>query len=115
VAAVTSDARTILVVDDDADVLVICQHLFTAAGYGVVCVTGATVSGLAAARAIRKEPGGQSMPIIAVSALGETVAADALAAGCTEYYVKPIDPRSLLRVVERLVGSARTTTERGHA
>jgi CheY-like chemotaxis protein len=136
VAAVSADACTILVVDDDADVLTIYQRLFSAAGYRVACAANATdalrrlrverpaavvldlampgVSGLAAARAIRNEPGGQAIPIVAVSALGESAAADALAAGCTEYYVKPIEPRTLLRVVERLLASARAAMERGH-
>jgi len=33
-----ADGRTILVVDDDADVLAICERMLMAAGYRVACV-----------------------------------------------------------------------------
>src|SRR6185295_10086189 len=64
------------------------------------------MSGLQATGAIRGLPGGSTIPIIALTA--QAMKGDReriLAAGCDEYLAKPIQPRMLLAVIERLLGA----------
>jgi signal transduction histidine kinase/CheY-like chemotaxis protein len=64
------------------------------------------MSGLQATGAIRALPGGATIPIVALTA--QAMKGDReriLAAGCDEYLAKPIQPRTLLAVVERLLGA----------
>ena len=122
------DGRTILVVDDDADVLAICERLLVAAGYRVVCVASGDkaiervaqelpalvlldlamrdMSGLALVRTLRADPRWGKLPIVAISALGDTAAAGALAAGCSEFHAKPLGPRAILNMVGHFLGRA---------
>jgi len=123
-----ADGRTILVVDDDADVLAICERMLAAAGYRVACVASGgeaiervaeeqpalvlldlampDMSGLTLVRTLRADPRWSTVPIVAISALGDTAAADALAAGCTDFHAKPLAPRTILNVIARLLGHA---------
>src|SRR5207253_7863505 len=62
------------------------------------------MSGLQATGAIRMLPGGATIPIIALTA--QAMKGDReriLAAGCDEYLSKPIQPKTLLSVVKRLL------------
>jgi CheY-like chemotaxis protein len=64
------------------------------------------MSGLQATGAIRALPGGATIPILALTA--QAMKGDReriLAAGCDEYLAKPIQPKALLAVVERLLGA----------
>jgi CheY-like chemotaxis protein len=64
------------------------------------------IDGLAATRLIRKLPGFESIPIIAVSAHDTAdFQSEALAAGCNEYISKPIDFGELEKLIERLFDS----------
>jgi two-component system sensor histidine kinase/response regulator len=65
------------------------------------------MSGLQATGAIRALPGGDDIPILALTA--QAMKGDReriLAAGCDEYMAKPIQPRELRAMVERLLGEA---------
>jgi signal transduction histidine kinase/CheY-like chemotaxis protein len=67
------------------------------------------MSGLQATGAIRALPGGAAIPIVALTA--QAMKGDReriLAAGCDEYLAKPIQPKVLLSVVERLLGPRET-------
>jgi signal transduction histidine kinase/CheY-like chemotaxis protein len=66
------------------------------------------MSGLQATGAIRALPGGATIPILALTA--QAMKGDReriLAAGCDEYLAKPIQPKALLALVERLLGARR--------
>ena len=62
------------------------------------------MSGLQATGAIRALPGGDSVPILALTA--QAMKGDReriLAAGCDEYLSKPVQPKALIEVVQRLL------------
>ena len=62
------------------------------------------------ARQLRVEPGLENVRLIAISGLPkENLEQRALAAGCTEFYRKPIDPARL----EQLLADAPPTSEAG--
>jgi CheY-like chemotaxis protein len=64
------------------------------------------MSGLQATGAIRALPGGERVPIIALTA--QAMKGDReriLAAGCDEYVAKPVQPNELRTMVGRLVGA----------
>ncbi|HVC78957.1 MAG TPA: response regulator [Chloroflexota bacterium] len=117
----------ILVVDDNADNLYVLTHLLTRHGYAVRGVgdgAGALAateearpalilldirlpgfSGYDVVAALRLRPGFAAVPVVAVTAHampGDREAA--LAAGCDDYMTKPIDPMTLMTLVERLLG-----------
>jgi CheY-like chemotaxis protein len=62
------------------------------------------MSGLQATGAIRALPGGDSVPILALTA--QAMKGDReriLAAGCDKYLSKPVQPKALVEVVQRLL------------
>lgn len=63
------------------------------------------MDGLEAARSIRRtDPGGLTVPIIAISAMeGEQAEREAKAAGINAFIHKPIDPRRLIEAIRGLV------------
>ena len=64
------------------------------------------IDGLAATRLIRKLPGLDKVPIIAVSAHDTAdFQSEALVAGCNEYITKPIDFGELESLIARLLGT----------
>ena len=64
------------------------------------------IDGLAATRLIRKLPGFEKVPIIAVSAHDTAdFQNDALAAGCNDYITKPIDFGELEKLIAKLLGT----------
>lgn len=119
------DGRTILVVDD-GDELALCGRVLALNGYRVVRAGGAEealcwvsreqpalilldlalsdAQGLALVRGLRAHPQAGGVPIIAVNALSDTAAAGALAAGCSVFRTKHLEPRSVLDRVNHLLG-----------
>lgn len=116
-------AKTILVVEDNADNMYVLDHILTRKGYVVrqagrgdealaaVAECGPALvlldmqmpgmDGYSVVRQLRQQPDLASLPIIAVTA--NSMPGDrerTLAAGCTDYVAKPINPRDLLRLVE---------------
>ena len=117
------EEHTILVVEDNPDNMYVLDHLLTRKGYAVQQATGGEealqqihvqrpalvlmdmqmpgMDGYAVVREVRKAPGLEQLPIIAVTA--HNMPGDRehiLAAGCTDYVAKPINPGQLLRLVE---------------
>lgn len=123
------DGATILVVEDNPDNMYVVDHLLTRKGYHVRQATRGEdalnkirqerpalvlmdmqmpgMDGYSVVRELRQEPDLASLPIIAVTA--SSMPGDreqTLAAGCTDYMAKPINPRDLLQLVERYLGGA---------
>ena len=122
--------QTILVVEDNPDNMYVLDHLLTRKGY-VVCqaargedalhevqrqrpalvlldVQMPGMDGFAVVRKLRQQPELQSLPIIAVTA--NSMPGDreqTLAAGCTDYVAKPINPRELVQLVEHYLNGER--------
>lgn len=114
------DSKTIVIAEDDPDVLLFLRDRLESLGFQVAAVTNgreavevivhghysialldimmAEMDGIEALRVIRKmQP---SMPVIMISASAEKAAAS-LAAGAQGYLLKPIDPALLATAVER--------------
>ena len=63
------------------------------------------MDGYQATRSIRAMPGGDKLPIVALSALAfEEDRAKALAAGCSELLSKPVNAQNLFQVIGRQLG-----------
>ena len=128
-STVTSDSRTILVVDDFDDTRLLLRTWLERRGFRVVEAANGLqaiaqadtespdliimdmqmteLDGLSATRRIRKSH--DSVPILAVSAYGaDQFREQALAAGCNEYVSTPFEPDEL----EQLI---RTSIERSKA
>jgi two-component system cell cycle response regulator DivK len=126
-----SKGATILVVEDDEDNRDILCTLLSLRGFDVIeaadgqqalelARTGRpdlilmdlkmpVMNGLAAARAIRQrpEPHLRAVPIVALSAYHPSQhGAVALAAGCDDYILKPVDHAQLEAVIDRLLKHA---------
>jgi len=115
---------TILVIDDDPDTVYVYSHIFSRRGFRVeVCRDGARVvaaacavqphvilmdfllpgvTGWDATRALKEHPDTRHIPVIAISAYGEA-RDDAMAAGASEYFEKPVSPMIVLETVRTLV------------
>lgn len=114
---------TILVVEDNPDNMYVLDHLLTRKGYVVrQAVRGEDalaqiqqhrpglvlmdmqmpgMDGYAVVRELRRDPNLSALPVIAVTA--HSMPGDreqTLAAGCTDYVAKPINPREMLKLVE---------------
>jgi CheY-like chemotaxis protein len=121
---------TILVVEDNADNMYVLDHLLTRKGYIVrQAVRGEDalaqiqhqrpalvlmdmqmpgMDGYAVVRTLRQQPDLATLPVIAVTA--SSMPGDreqTLAAGCTDYVAKPINPRELLQLVEHYLEGGR--------
>ncbi len=122
-----AESRTLLVVEDNPDNLVVIANILTDAGYtfitagdGKKAVTETKrarpglllmdiqlpgKSGLDAAKEIKADPGLAHIPIIALTA--KAMKGDKekiLAAGCDDYVSKPIAPAVLLEKIRRWLG-----------
>jgi CheY-like chemotaxis protein len=119
-AVVRGASPKILIVEDHRDSREALRALFEAYGYevveamngrlGVECAVAESpqlilmdimmpeMDGFAAARQIRNQPGFETTPIIAVSAM-EGIRELALQAGMSDYVRKPVDIRGLLSKV----------------
>ena len=119
------ERRTALVVDDVADVTEMLAVVLTHAGYSVVTAASASaalnaarerqfdviisdigmpeMNGYQLAREVRKLPGYQAVPMVAVT--GYSMFDDkerSTNAGFNAHMTKPIDPRALLDLIDRL-------------
>lgn len=120
----------ILVVEDNPDNMYVLDHFLTRKGYVVrQAVRGEEaiqevrhhrpalvlmdmqmpgMDGYAVVRELRQSPELATLPIIAVTA--NSMPGDreqTLAAGCTDYVAKPINPRELLQLVEHYLKGER--------
>jgi DNA-binding response OmpR family regulator len=114
----------ILVIEDDADIRSICEHIFTWAGHDVAATLDGEqglelvesfepdvialdimmpgIDGLTVLEALRASAPTEGIPVVVVSA--RTLNADrlrAFEAGADDYVSKPFDPNVLLQVLER--------------
>ncbi|GAC1383608.1 MAG: hypothetical protein NVS4B8_05250 [Herpetosiphon sp.] len=121
--------KPILVVEDNVDNMYVLDHLLTRKGYQVVqAVSGEDglrqltelepalvlldmqmpgMNGYMMVEALRRQQRLLRVPVIAVTA--SSMPGDrerALAAGCTDYIAKPINPREVLEIVARYVQGA---------
>lgn len=119
----------IVVADDDADIraLVVMKlqssgHHVTAVGDGAAAVEASRagapdlivldvmmpgMSGLEACRVIRAEPGLAKVPVILLTARAQASdIEEGVAAGATDYVVKPFSPRELAFRVATLLGGS---------
>ena len=119
---------TVLLVEDTEDNRQMMRRLLELSGFKVVEATNGKeaveaaaevqpniilmdlslplVDGLAATRKIRRLPGLERVPIVAVSAHDTAdFHNEALAAGCDAYITKPIDYSELEEVVDRLLAN----------
>lgn len=70
----------------------------------ILDITMPDLSGMEVARALLADPWTASIPIIFLSALGETIEIEAgLAVGAAKYLVKPIEPDELLQAVKKVL------------
>ncbi len=120
---------TVLVAEDDEDNRAVMKKLLELRGYEVITASNGqeaveeaerlqpdlilmdlkmpVLNGLAAARHIRQHSR-RRVPIIALSAYDPSQhRAVAMAAGCDEYVLKPIDYERLERLIETLIASTR--------
>lgn len=110
----SANAKQVLVVDDNIDVVASLSELLQCHGYGtsaahngyeacdsvrdrlpqaIIMDLGMPwMDGYGAVRAIRRIPGAQSLPIIALSgSVGDDVPRKAMAAGFTQHFSKPLN------------------------
>ena len=126
-------ARTILIADDDDDMIAILSCLLEGAGYRVRCASDGdqcvrmaaeeppdlilldlmmpSKSGFDACRELRQIPALRDVPILALTAFGQNVgevydvAAEKVSASIRDYLEKPVEPNVLLeRIAEALAG-----------
>lgn len=123
--------KIILVVEDNPDNMYVLDHLLTRKGFIVrqaargedalaqierqrpalvlMDMQMPGMDGYAVVRALRQQPELATLPIIAVTA--SSMPGDreqTLAAGCTDYVAKPINPRELLQLIQHyLEGGSR--------
>lgn len=125
-----TDARRVLVADDDRDIRELVEFKLAAAGFAVEAVEdGATaltraldeppalavldvmmpgLSGLDVAREMRADPRTARVPIILLTARAQEADVEAgFVAGVDDYVVKPFSPRELLSRVQAVL--ARTS------
>lgn len=114
--------KRIVVADDEPDIsllvsLLLRDYIVTRARRGeealalirqqhpdlaILDITMPDLSGMEVARALLSDPWTAAIPIIFLSALGETIEIEAgLAVGVANYIVKPIEPDELLRAVSK--------------
>jgi two-component system, cell cycle response regulator DivK len=134
----TANASTILVVDDYSDNRTLLAAWLRAKGYRVVEANDGRegvqqanrsnpdlilmdlampeLDGVEATRQIRQRNVFARTPIFAISAYAiHDVKADALAAGCTEVFAKPIDLETLLRKIQTTLGDVQPSLPRYQA
>lgn len=124
--AVTHHPGVLLVADDDEDTRALFRTLLTARGHRVVeardgpeCLEAARTArpdllmldlrmpgldGFEVMNRLRSDPSTAALPVLAITAMAEaTVQERALNAGCAGILVKPVSPREVMTLVERLL------------
>lgn len=125
--------RTILVVDDDPDIVASIRMMLESEGYAVRAASDAAgcmeavkedppdlilldimmerlTSGLHVGYALRSDPKTASIPIVMISAIGEVTGMHVAEEKDTDYIAadefleKPVSPAKLIPVVKRLLG-----------
>ena len=117
-------AATILIVEDDPDILRILAHTLTNAGYQVISAAGGEdalqkikeqkvdlvltdlampkVSGVEVIQQIKRDPETQHVPCIAVTSyVWDQIGATAREVGCDGYIPKPFNNRQLLHDIQK--------------
>lgn len=120
--------KKVLVVEDNSDNLRLITYALNRSGYEVISAeTGCKgvemaktespyfiimdinlpdIDGLEATRRIRKSSANGSIPIIAITSYAMAGDMDSvLAAGCTGYFEKPIDPLTIMDKIHALLNS----------
>lgn len=121
-----AEVPTVLVIDDDQDMLLLLERALRPKGYQVLVSDSARegimlarthqprlilmdiampdMDGIAATRALRSDPETASIPIVALTARASVATRqEALLAGCDEFLVKPCSIRTLWSVVEKYI------------
>jgi two-component system cell cycle response regulator DivK len=115
--------KTVLVVEDDADIRALLKMVLESDGYQVVEATSGReavsaaaalrpdlvlmdislplLDGLSATREIKADEATRGVPVVAVSAY-HSARRRAIQAGCSELVGKPVDTEELLRVAREL-------------
>lgn len=127
--------KKVLVVEDNADNLRLITYALRRHGYEVIAAETGTkgvelaiavrpvfivmdinlpdIDGLEATRRIRRSGANGTIPIIAITSYAMAGDMDmVLAAGCTGYFEKPIDPLTIVDKIHALLGQ--TTGNGGH-
>jgi CheY-like chemotaxis protein len=124
-------AEKILVVDDSADTLEMMAKLLEMESFKVVTagdgragidaakaehpdmiitdINMPNINGIEMIRLLRDEDDFSSVPIVAITAYGQSVAKEAIAAGANDATTKPIDFDSLIRNIRQLLASAKSS------
>jgi two-component system, cell cycle response regulator DivK len=119
--------KCVLVADDNADNRAVYVMMLEHLGYRVIeaddgesaCAAAAAarpdlilmdlqmpgVNGFQATQQLKEDPATADIPIVAVTAMAMREDRQmALAAGCDDYYAKPLEPRVMAKVVEKWLG-----------
>jgi two-component system cell cycle response regulator DivK len=116
----------LLIIEDDQDIRRLLNDYLGTVGFETRCLSDGTdwlkaagefkpdllvldlalptIDGWAIARELRRTPGFESLPILALTA--HTMPGDpqkAIAAGCNDYLAKPFDPEMLLQRIQLLL------------
>lgn len=125
---------TVLIVEDDPDVLTLLRTWLTSAGYRVVLGYGGEdglrkakrqqvdliltdlampkVSGVDLIRQLREDPQRANIPVVCVTAYTwDTIGRTAAELGCAAFVNKPVDSRTLLQTIERCLADRPTLTD----
>ena len=126
---IAANARTLLYVEDSADVRTVMTEMLRLSGYNVIeAINGADalaavmvrrpdavvldiglpdMNGYEVARQMRLLPASRDIPIIALTGFGQSRDKDNSAqVGFNAHLVKPVDPEELIRTVEAMLGRA---------
>jgi CheY-like chemotaxis protein len=116
--------KRILVIEDNESNIYLTSFIFEKSGYRIIVsrkgAVGAElaikekpdlilmdlqlpdISGIEATKRIRASEAGRDIPIIAITSFGLAGEREkVLAAGCTSYYVKPINPQTIIAEAEK--------------
>lgn len=125
-----NDLKTILLVEDNEDNLVVYRTILEHVGYRVIeardgeegvsrardqqpdlilmDISIPKIDGWEATQRLKADEGTREIPIIALTAHAlEEDRQKAIQAGCDGYLAKPVEPRRVVQEVERFVGPAR--------
>ena len=113
--------KTILVVDDTVDTRELLHHYFSSAGFTVITAADGgeglyraradhpdlivtdiqmpNLDGVGMIRQLRAEPESADIPIIALSAYGDGISSEAVSAGATRAFTKPMNLEELTSVI----------------